>query len=105
MPTIKDIALTRPVRTANDGNFPLETASPEELGFHTPQLDRLRALIKAQIAEGKYPGAQIALARNSRLALFESFGEASIEKHAPAGERTLWLLFSITKVITAAGIR
>ena len=104
MPSIKDITLTRPAATADGNDFPLETAGPDELGFHEPALDRLRALIARHIAEGRYPGAQIALARHGRLALFESFGESSIEKHTAAGNRTLWLLFSNTKVITAAGI-
>ena len=104
MASIKDITLTRPVATATGDTFPLPAASPEELGFHEPQLDRLRALITQHIAEGRYPGAQIALARHGQLALFESFGTASLEPRAAAGERTLWLLFSNTKVITAAGI-
>ena len=104
MATIKDITLTRPVASAASDAFPLPAASPEELGFHEPQLDRLRALITQHIAEGRYPGAQIALARHGQLALFESFGSASLEPRTAAGERTLWLLFSNTKVITAAGI-
>ena len=104
MPSIEEITLTRPTAAPAGKAFPLEPASAESLGFHPPALDRLRALITAHIAEGRYPGAQIALARHGRLALFESFGESSIEKHTAAADRTLWLLFSNTKVITAAGI-
>ena len=84
--------------------FPLEQASPAELGFHEPALARLRGLIERHIKEGRYPGAQIALARHGKLALFESFGRASISPVAAANTDTLWLLFSNTKVITAAGI-
>ena len=84
--------------------FPLESASPEELGFDVPALSRLRQLIASHIADGRYPGAQIALARHGRLALFESFGQTSLEPAAAAGAQALWLLFSNTKVITAAGI-
>ena len=51
--------------------FPLEPSTPRELGFHEPQLQRLRHLIAAHIVEGRYPGAQIALARHGRLALFK----------------------------------
>jgi CubicO group peptidase (beta-lactamase class C family) len=104
MPDIRDVTLTRPVGRSAGDTFPLETETPEELGFHEPQLDRLRALIAQHIAEGRYPGAQIALARHGQLALFESFGSASLEPRTAAGERTLWLLFSNTKVITAAGV-
>ena len=40
------------------------------------QLDRL---IRHHIEEGRYPGAQIALARNGKLALFRSYGDAKTE--------------------------
>lgn len=86
------------------GQFPLASASPAELGFHEPALARLRELIESHIAQGRYPGAQIALARRGRLALHESFGRVSLSPAAAAGADTLWLLFSNTKVITAAGI-
>ena len=84
--------------------FVLERAAPETLGFHLPALERLRKLIGGHIAEGRYPGAQIALARHGKLALFESFGNASLAPAKAADERTLWLLFSNTKVLTAAGV-
>ena len=89
---------------ADAARFPLEPASPAELGFHEPALAKLRKLIESHIAEGRYPGAQIALARHGKLALFESFGRASIAPAGAANADTLWLLFSNTKVITAAGI-
>jgi CubicO group peptidase (beta-lactamase class C family) len=61
-------------------------------------------LIQSHIADGRYPGAQIALARHGKLALYETFGRAVLEPSAAASADTLWLLFSNTKVITAAGI-
>ena len=61
-------------------------------------------MIEGHIAQGHYPGAQIALARHGQLALFETFGQASIEGQQAARDDTLWLLFSNTKVITAMGI-
>jgi CubicO group peptidase (beta-lactamase class C family) len=84
--------------------FPLESATPAELGFHELALARLRKLIRSHIEQGRYPGAQIALARHGRLALYESFGHASLNPSAAAGDETLWLLFSNTKVITAVGV-
>ncbi|HUH86007.1 MAG TPA: serine hydrolase domain-containing protein [Stellaceae bacterium] len=85
--------------------FVLETAEPAKLGFRPEMLIRLTGIIEAQIAEGRYPGAQIALARHGKLALFKSFGSARIEPHkVPAKDDTLWLLYSNTKVITAAAI-
>lgn len=85
-------------------DYPLAQASPAQLGFHEPALARLRSVIERHIAEGRYPGAQIALARHGQLALFETFGHASIADNKQANAETLWLLFSNTKVLTATGI-
>ena len=92
------------VKSPKSATFPLASASSAELGFDAPALDRLRRAIEGHIAEGRYPGAQIALARHGKLALFETFGRASLEPKAAARDDTLWLLFSNTKVITAAGV-
>lgn len=83
--------------------YPLTRASPAQLGFHEPALAKLRAVIAKHIADGHYPGAQIALARHGQLAMFDSFGKASLDGKAAADD-TLWLLFSNTKVVTAMGI-
>ena len=90
--------------TSGKPPYPLTQAGCAQLGFHEPALQRLRSVIEQHIAEGRYPGAQIALARHGQLALFETFGQASIEQKQAASGDTLWLLFSNTKVITAMGI-
>src|SRR5919106_5549991 len=85
--------------------FPLPASKPSALGFNDRALDRLQELITRQIAEGRYPGAQIAMARRGQLALSASFGDARTEpKRSAATEDTLWLLYSNTKMITACGI-
>jgi CubicO group peptidase (beta-lactamase class C family) len=85
--------------------FPLPTADLDSLGFRRQQIDRLIALIGRHIAEGKYPGAQIALARHGKLALFQSFGNAATEPGPrAAADDTLWLLYSNTKVVTAVAL-
>jgi CubicO group peptidase (beta-lactamase class C family) len=94
----------RSSKEAAQAAFPLETASPAELGFDEAALGRLRKLIRSHIEQGRYPGAQIALARHGRLALYESFGRASVAPDATVRDDTLWLLFSNTKVITAVGV-
>jgi len=96
--------LSSRAEAVSNAAFSLPPASPSELGFHEPALARLRTLIRSHIDAGRYPGAQIALARHGRLALFESFGNASLSPEAPAADDTLWLLFSNTKVVTAVGV-
>ena len=60
-PAVDTIAARRP-QTAT--NFPLPQADLESLGFRRQQIDHLVALIERHIAEGRYPGCQIALARH-----------------------------------------
>jgi CubicO group peptidase (beta-lactamase class C family) len=82
----------------------LETASAEALGFHRPALAKLEQVIEGHITAGRYPGAQFALARHGKLAMMKSFGRAAIAPERPVRDDTLFLVFSNTKVITAAGI-
>ena len=84
---------------------PLPESSLSALGFAAAPLDRLDALIRLHIAEGRYAGAQIALARHGRLALFRSYGDARTEGGTVAATPdTLFLLFSQTKVLTSAAV-
>ena len=85
--------------------FPLAAAKPSSLGLDDRALDRLQELVTRHIAEGRYPAAQIAIARRGQLALYASFGDARTEpKRVAAGDDTLWLLYSNTKVITTCAI-
>jgi len=85
--------------------FPLETASPSALGLDARALERLREMITGHVAEGRYPGAQFAIARYGKLALFSTVGDARLEpKPVAAGDDTLWLLYSNTKVIVACAV-
>jgi len=86
------------------GDFVLPTSDLESLGFRRGQIDRLVELIERHIADGRYPGAQIALARHGKLGLYRSFGKAATEPARPAGDDTLWLLYSQTKVVTAVAL-
>src|SRR5271167_3517362 len=85
--------------------YPLTEADPAKLGFAAKPLQHLDRLIRQHIEEGRYPGAQIALARHGQLALFRSYGNAKTEpRNAPATDETLFLLFSQTKVLTSSAV-
>ncbi len=85
--------------------FDLPSDNPQKLGFDQNQLDRLVAAIEQHVAEGWYPGGEIALARHGRLVLSRHFGHARMApQEVKADARTLWLLYSNTKVLTAAAL-
>jgi CubicO group peptidase (beta-lactamase class C family) len=86
-------------------DYPLSASNPEALGFALKPLEHLDRLIREHIEESRYPGAQIALARNGKLALYRTYGDAKTEgQRAPAKADTLFLLFSQTKVLTSAAV-
>ena len=84
--------------------FILETADLAGAGFRTDQIERMSKLIEGHIAEGRYPGAQVALARHGKLAFARNYGLARIAPAMPARDEVVWRLYSNTKVITAAAI-
>ena len=83
----------------------LAVATPSSMGLDPRALERLRELVTRHVTEGRYPGAQLAIARHGKLALFATIGDARLEpRRVPAGDDTLWLLYSNTKVITACAV-
>src|SRR5579863_9989193 len=85
--------------------YPLPESNLSALGFATKPLDHLDALIASHIAEGRYAGAQIALARHGKLGLFRTYGNARTEGAiVPVTNETLFLLFSQTKVLTSSTV-
>src|SRR5881296_1912521 len=85
--------------------FPPIPASVEALGLDPKPLGRLRELVTAHITEGRYPAAQIAVARHGKLGLVWTLGDARLDpQRVAARDETLWLLFSNTKVITACAV-
>ena len=85
--------------------FPLPAGDLASSGLRTDRLERLAGFIDSQIAEGRYPGAQIAIARHGRLLLERTVGDARlVPERVPAGPDTLWLLYSNTKVLMATAL-
>ena len=82
--------------------FPLPESNPEALGLDPKPLAKLCATIERHIADGQHPGASLAVARHGKLALFRTFGESKVG--TPADARSLFLMYSNTKVVTAAAV-
>jgi CubicO group peptidase (beta-lactamase class C family) len=85
--------------------FPLTSSTPSELGLDAQALERLMELVTRHVANGRYPGAQLAIARGGKLALVRTLGDARLEpRRVAAKDDTLWLLYSNTKVLTASAV-
>lgn len=84
--------------------LPISLASPASLGLDAAKLERACEIVASHVADDFHPGAQLAVARRGKLALYRAFGEATVAPSRPVVERTLFPLFSNTKVITAAAV-
>ena len=82
--------------------FPLPSVELAASGLRADRIERLAALIDAQIADGRYPACQVAIARHGRLVHERTVGLArTVPAAVPAAPDTLWLLYSNTKVLIA----
>ena len=80
-------------------------AKPEAAGVDADALEALFARAKRDVDEGLLPSAQVAVARNGRLAGMRTFGKAvqgGAEK--PATNETLYCIFSSTKAVVGAAV-
>ena len=85
--------------------FPLASAEPARLALDPHAIERLLTMVARHVADGRYPGAQLAIARDGKLALARTFGEARVDPtRLTASDDTLWLLYSNTKVLTACAV-
>jgi len=66
----------------------------ESLGLDPTKVAALLKRVAREVDEGLLPAAQVALARNGKVGVFESFGTATAESLTP--------MFSATKAITSA---
>jgi len=76
--------------------FDYKIHQADSLGLNREKLDDLVARVQQAVDEGPLPSVQIALARNGRLALFQTFGAAD--------NSTRYNIFSCTKPLVAAAI-
>ncbi len=69
-------------------------AKPETIGLDPQKLEDLTRRVRQEVDEGLLPSAQIAVAREGRVGLFETFGEAD--------NNTMYCVFSSTKAVMSA---
>ncbi|MEN8183941.1 MAG: serine hydrolase domain-containing protein [Myxococcota bacterium] len=79
--------------------------SPDDLALDPERLQGLLGRAEQEVARGRLPSCQLAVARNGRLAVLASFGSVTHEgRSAAATDETLYVVFSCTKaIISSAG--
>ncbi len=77
--------------------------SPEAVGLDPARVDDLLTRAEREVREGLLPSSQIAIARNGKIAATRTVGEVTHQgEPAPAGDETLYCIFSCTKAISSA---
>jgi CubicO group peptidase (beta-lactamase class C family) len=79
----------------------LDEAHPEQVGFSSERLDRLREAMGREIAAGRIPGAVVGIMRRGRLAMLESFGYRDAALKAPMQVDAVFSIASMTKAMTS----
>ncbi len=81
----------------------LPVVEPEAVGLSSQRLERLGAILQADIEQGKIPGAVVLVARRGKIAYFESFGMRDKEAKAPMKKDAIFRIYSMTKPIVTVG--
>jgi CubicO group peptidase (beta-lactamase class C family) len=79
-------------------------ADPEDVGLSSDRLERFSAAMEKGIAAGHFPGAVAAVARNGKIAFFESYGLRDKEAGLPMNDDSIFRLASMTKAITGVAV-
>ncbi len=82
----------------------LPVSAPDKVGLSPAQLQRLTATLKAEVEQGRLPGAVIAIARRGHLAYFETVGFREAAAKAPMPQDAIFSIASMTKPMVSVAI-
>ena len=82
----------------------LTVAKPEQVGLSSERLARITALIKADVENGRLPGAVAVVARKGRIAYFEAVGFRDRAAGTPLRKDDIFRIYSMTKPFTSVAI-
>ena len=78
----------------------LPNAKPEEVGLSSERLGRVAEMLRANIAANEIPGAVLLIARQGKIAYFESFGLLDPQAKTPMRKDAIFRIYSMSKPIT-----
>lgn len=79
----------------------LPRVTPATVGLNETKLREATQLLNQFVADQKIAGAVAAVARQGKLAYFESVGVQDLETKTPMSERSVFRIYSMTRQITA----
>jgi CubicO group peptidase (beta-lactamase class C family) len=86
-------------------NPELIAPKPEDLGIDSDKLETVFARVRRDVDDGVLPSAQVAIARNGKLAGMRTFGSAiQGGEERQATDETLYSIFSSTKAVVGVAV-
>ncbi|HTG12519.1 MAG TPA: serine hydrolase domain-containing protein, partial [Candidatus Eisenbacteria bacterium] len=79
----------------------LPSAKPEQVGLSTERLNKVTAMLKADVEKGVIPGAILLVARHGKIAWFDTVGSRNPETKAPMTRDSIFRIYSMSKPITS----
>src|SRR5262245_24794801 len=80
------------------------TARPEDVGLSTERLKRIGELMERQIAAKSFSGAVTLVARNGRIAHFETHGLMDLDTKKPMQKDAMFRIMSMTKPVVGVAV-
>jgi len=82
----------------------LKETKPAAVGLSAERLDRIDAVLTAEIGQNKIDGAVLLIARKGKIAYFKAFGMRDKKKGLPMEKDSLFRIYSMTKSVTAVAV-
>jgi CubicO group peptidase (beta-lactamase class C family) len=83
-----------------NSSFPFPSARPEEVGFSSERLARIKPFLQKYIDQHKVPNLVTLVIRHGKVAHFDVQGYMDFESKTPATKDTIYRLYSNSKPIT-----
>ncbi|MDJ0610315.1 MAG: serine hydrolase domain-containing protein, partial [Kiloniellales bacterium] len=81
-----------------------QASDPSKLGFDPDRLARFRPWMQRWVDQGKYPGAQVLIARRGEVAFRDCVGLCDLEAGRPWQQDTLVRIYSMTKPVASVAL-
>jgi CubicO group peptidase (beta-lactamase class C family) len=91
---------TAAAQAEDKGKLPLPRARPDTLGVSSARLARIGQVLDKDVADGRMPGAVVAIARRGKLIYFEAFGFLDRQAGTRMPKDALFSIASMTKPLT-----
>ncbi|MBM3148669.1 MAG: beta-lactamase family protein [Chloroflexi bacterium] len=97
-------ACAKPAATPTEAAKGFQAVTPEAVGLSSERLNEIGSVLQADVQEGKINGAVLLVAREGKIAYFNSFGYRDEKKTLPMEKDSIFRVYSMTKSITAVAV-